>query len=182
MKVDRLVKPVNLGWPVKPALWALRIFLAIFTALLIFAQGDGLAVQLAPLEYLNRTGATVARLTFIMFCCLGYFLAIRKLSSSELKKRPIVQVFARFGAYCALVLLGYCLPILYMKEQTQFVQFPGNGLKMMERATELEKSVGFKVAVEQTSDGNFLYFRRAPGAAEKVEEWLRQNSVKQPQK
>jgi len=140
---------------------------------LVRGVGDYEIPQLAPAEYVGVTGASWLPLILVAFPLVGYLLALWGRPTAALKSRPGMRALARAAIFCVFFVTAVWAPLAYVNHEVQFIPISGDLSSLIEKTHEIESAVGFKVGCQMGSRGRVLFFRRVPGAFEKVDEWIR---------
>jgi hypothetical protein len=156
----------------------LRIVLGILALALVLIEVDYLAPRFAPLDSLAIAGSTAILLTPPLFCILGFILVTLDFRLEKRTKLSITSALGRLAIFVFFIIAGVYTATYCFNREIQLIQLSDADLHVIDRITDLQNSVGFKVGYQMSRRGKFLFFKRTPGAAEKVEEWLHQDDAK----
>ncbi|MGO8931770.1 MAG: hypothetical protein ACLQU3_33360 [Limisphaerales bacterium] len=129
---------------------------------------------LAPLDYV---GVSTPRAFFaipIVVGAFGYLLATWRVWAEQDRRKRRLGYVIRLLFFCLLCGIGFYLPSAYRQRHIEFIPV-SDGLHAEDHG--IERALGFKVGVQVNSQGKSLFFKREPGASEKVQEWLREHGA-----
>ena len=130
----------------------------------------------APLAYV---GVSTPRALFgipILLAGIGYFLATWRVHAEQDRRKRWIGYAVRLLLFSLLCAIGCYLPNAYLRRHVEFIpvsdrQYEGD------QTVGIQQALGFKIGVQWNSNGKSLFFKREPGASQKVHEWLREHAA-----
>ena len=133
---------------------------------------DYLVPLLAPLDYVAVTTPWVFFGIPILLAGFGYFLATWRINDEQDRRKRWLGYGVRLLLLCLLCAIGFYVPAAYRERHVEFIRLP-DAMQGGDQALGIEQALGFRVGVQSNSKGRSFFFKREPGASEKVREWLR---------
>jgi membrane protease YdiL (CAAX protease family) len=154
----------------------LRLVAALLAILVAGVGATCISPMLSPLDYLGITAPRVLYWIPLVLAVLGYFLIAWRAPTVHEKRNRLVGYGVRFSILLILCAIGFYTPFAYRERNVEFISVPGKELRF-EQAAEFERTLGFKVGIQSGDDWQRVFFKRAPGRAEKVREILQQQKL-----
>jgi hypothetical protein len=131
---------------------------------------------LGPLDYL---GISPPQMLFGIPFFLGglaYFLATWRVRAEQDRRKRRIGYAIRLLFFCLLCAIGFYVPSAYRERHVEFIPV-SDRLDEGAQTSGIEQALGFKVGVQLNSKGKSLFFKREPGASQKVRDWLREHGA-----
>jgi len=143
-------------------------------AVLVAGLGmDYIIPLLAPLDYVGISPPRGFFALPFLLATIVYCLATWQIWPSQDWRKSWFELVIRLLLVCFFCGIGFYVPGAYRQRQLEFIPVSG-GLRVEQH--DMEQALGFKVGVQVDSEGTRLFFKREPGASQKVREWLRQQA------
>jgi hypothetical protein len=153
-----------------------RLTVAAIAMLVGLVESNFIAPKVIPLSYLEVRGSVFLVFLPIVSCCVGAFMATSKVGL----ERTQYGTTLRLVILIACCVLGYRVSLACVDRCVQFVQISGGPERAELTADEAERKLGFKIGLQIRPAGAFLFFRRDPLSAAKVDQWIHRGEASEP--